>query len=345
MKKQKLLIDISYESILRFFAVTFALFFLYYIKNVLFIVFIATLLALTMEPAVDRMEKKNRVPRVFGAGFLFSVTLFIVIMLIYAVTPTLAREIGQMATYLPGYIEKIDFGYIINNGQNMGLDGSTLQEMLLDISTAFRNAAAYLLSGALGLLGGIFSAILIAVISFYLVLEDDGIEKFARAVTPERMHPQCMRIIKKIEKKLGQWFVGQISLGIIIGALSFIGLSLIGVPYALVLALIAGTLELIPYIGPMLSAIPAILIGATVSPATAAFVFVLYFLIQEFENYLIVPKVMEKSVGLHPVIIVIAATIGGQLAGIAGMILAVPIATIIAIVFEDIKAEREDNDC
>ncbi|MDD3007069.1 MAG: AI-2E family transporter [Candidatus Pacebacteria bacterium] len=343
MKKQKVIIDISYESILRFFLVSFALLFVYYIEDVIFIIFVSVLLALTMEPAVDRMQKKG-IPRVFGAGILFSSTLAIIALLTYAIAPTLAREIGQMANYLPGYIEKIDFKFFLENGHNMGLETSTLQDILIELSTALKNAASYLLSGALGLLGGIFSAVLIAVISFYLVLEDDGIEKFARAVMPKTTQPQCMRIIKEIEKKLGQWFVGQVTLGIIIGALSFIGLSLIGVPYALVLALIAGTLELIPYIGPILSAIPAILIAATISPTIAVFTFVLYFFIQEFENYLIVPKVMEKSVGLHPVIIIIAAVIGGQLAGIAGMILAVPIATIAFIVFEDIKKEQK-NDC
>ena len=343
MKKQKVLIDVTYESILRFFLISFALLFLYYIKDVIFIIFVSVLIALTMEPAVDRMQKKHRIPRVFGAGLLFSSSLAVIAMLTYAITPTLAREIGQLANYLPNYIEKIDFRFIIDNGQNMGLDSSTLQDILLNLSTALKNAATYLLSGALGLLGGIFSAILIAVISFYLVLEDNGIEKFASAVMPKEIQPQCMRIIKKVEKKLGQWFVGQVTLGVIIGTLSFVGLSIIGVPYALVLALLAGTFELIPYIGPILSAIPAVLIAATISPSTAAFVFVLYFLIQEFENYLIVPKVMEKSVGLHPVVIIIAATIGGQLAGVAGMILAVPIATIASIIFEDIKTEEEKD--
>ncbi|MFA7169646.1 MAG: AI-2E family transporter [Candidatus Paceibacterota bacterium] len=337
MKKEKQLIDISYESILRFFAVSFSLLFLYYIKDVIFIVFIAVLLALTMEPMVDRLQKKNRIPRVFGAGLLFASTLVVVILLVYAIAPTLAREIGQMAANLPKYIEKIDFGYIIDNGHNIGLQTSDIQDILLNLSVALKNAASYLLSGTLGFLGGIFSAVLIVVISFYLVLEDDGIEKFVRAALPVEMQTQCMRIVKKIEKKLGQWFVGQVTLGIIVGALSFIGLLVIGVPYALVLALIAGVLELIPYIGPLLSAIPAILVAATVSPSIAALTFILYFFIQEFENYVIVPKVMEKSVGLHPVIIIIAATIGGQLAGVAGMILAVPIATIASIIFEDIK--------
>ena len=133
------------------------------------------------------------------------------------------------------------------------------------------------------------------------------------------------------------------TLGLIIGFLSFVVLYAIGVPYALVLAIIAGTLELVPYIGPILSAIPAVIIALTVSPTMAALTFILYFFIQEFENYLIVPKVMEKSVGLHPIVTIIAAIIGGQLAGIIGMILAIPITTIVFIIAEDIKAEKNSN--
>jgi predicted PurR-regulated permease PerM len=343
MKQEKVIADISYQSILRFFLVCFSLLFVWYIKDVLVIVFIAVLLALIMEPAVDKMWKRYKIPRVFGAGLLFSLTLLALGLIVYVAAPPLAHEIGQMGTNMPGYIQRIDYQSIMDNGHSLGLSSSDLQDILLNISASLKNAASYLVAGTLSLLGGIISAVLIMVIAFYLVLEDNGIEKFVRAAVPEEFQPQCMHTVKKIEKKLGHWFIGQISLGVIVGLLSFIGLTLIGVPYALVLAIVAGTFELVPYIGPTLSAIPAVIIGATVSPTVAAMVFILYFFIQEFENYLIVPKVMEKSVGLHPVVIIIAATIGGQLGGVAGMILAVPIATILSIIVADIKEFKSEK--
>ncbi len=344
MKKEKMLIDISYESIFRLFVVILVMFFFYYIRDVIFTILIAVLLALTMEPAVDRMQRKNGIPRVFGTGLIFTSTLAVILLLLYIVTPTLASEITLMANTLPQYLEKFDYRYLIDNGQNIGLDSGAAQNILAKVSSTLSDIAGYLVTGTMGFVGGIFSAVLIAVISFYLVLEDDGIEKFIRATLPDEFHERGVRIINKTEEKLGQWFIGQVTLCFVVGAFSFIGLSLIGVPYALVLAIIAGALELIPYIGPMLSAVPAILIALTVSPQIAAMTFVLYFLIQEFENYLIVPKVMEKSVGLHPVIIIVAAAIGEQLAGILGMILAVPIATVVAIVYNDIRKEKV-KDC
>jgi predicted PurR-regulated permease PerM len=340
MKKEKIAIDISYESILRFFLVSFAIFFLYYIKDVIFIILIAVLLALIMEPAVDKMQKESKIPRVFGAGILFLSVFIVLGMIIYTVVPIIAKEIGQLAINLPQYINRFNIEYLATSQQNFGILSSNFQDLSNGVSTSLATATSSFLTGAIGFFGGILSVILVLVIAFYLVIEDNGIEKFVRASAPENLQPQFLRIVRKIENKMGRWFIGQITLGIIVGLLSFIGLSIIGVPYALALALIAGVFELIPYIGPTLSAIPALLIAFTISPSAMAFVFILYFFIQEFENHLIVPKVMEKSVGLHPVITIFAALIGGQLAGIPGIILAVPVATIISIILEDVKYEK-----
>jgi predicted PurR-regulated permease PerM len=343
MNNQKQTVDISLMSILRIFAVCFVIYFLLYIKDIIFIVFISVFIALIVEPPVNRMEKEKNIPRIFGASALFFSGGIILSLLIYVVAPTLAREIAQMATNIPLYLNTVDFGYIIENGNDLGFAPSDFQDILVNVSNALKNATFFVVSGAMNLVGGIFSGILILVMSFYLVLEENGTEKFVKALAPRDSQMQSLRIIRKIEKKLGHWFMGQIALGFIVGFLSFLGLSLIGVPYALVLAIMAGVFELIPYIGPILSAIPAVIIALTVSPAMAGITVVLYFLIQQFENYLIVPKVMEKSVGLHPIIIIIAAILGGKLAGIAGMILAVPIATMIFIIIEDIKQTKEDN--
>jgi len=177
--------------------------------------------------------------------------------------------------------------------------------------------------------------IAILVISFYLVVEKNGVDRLVKQAVPRNLQNKVLKIISKIELKLSRWFVGQLGLGLIIGLMSYIGLSILGVPYALVLAIIAGLFELIPYIGPWLSAIPAVLIAATISPALAAAVLILYFIIQELENYLIVPKVMEKSVNIHPVITITAMMIGGQLAGMVGILLAVPITAIVLVVAEE----------
>lgn len=333
---QKQTVDISYESIIKILLVLGALFFLFQLRQIIFIVFISVIVALIMNPAVDNMQKK-KIPRVVGASVLFLFAFMVMGLLAYIVAPPLAKEVTLLASQLPAYLEQVDLNDSFAQNQSFSFDGSEpFQNVLVEAGNFLKNVTANFISVFFGLLGGLLSAILILVISFYFIVEEKGIEKFVETVVPHNLRERVTRIIRKIEVKLGKWFMGQLLLGFIVGLLSFIGLAILGVPYALVLAIIAGAMELIPYIGPTLSGIPAILIAFTVSPVLAVLTLILYFLVQQFENYLIVPKVMEKSVGLHPVVIIIAMLIGGQLAGIMGIILAIPVTTIASIILEDI---------
>ncbi len=330
MSHKKQTIDISYESIIKFFLVIFFIFLIYYLKDIILIIFISILLALIMNPAVNKMQEK-KIPRTLGASILFLIAFSIMALIVYLVIPPLTKDIATLTTDLPSQME------------DLGLNGSIdynfsepVQNIIFEASNSLKAVATNIVSGILTILGGFLSAILIIVISFYLLIEKNGTEKFVQTLIPISFRPQALRIIRKIETTLGRWFMGQLFLGFVVGFASFIGLTIIGVPYALVLGIIAGILELIPYIGPILSGIPAIIIALTISPVLALLTFILYFFIQQLENYVLVPKVMQKSVGLHPVIIIIAMLVGGQIAGVMGMVLAIPVTTIISIILVDI---------
>lgn len=342
MEEKKQTVDISYEGILKIVLVLFALFSIFYLRDIIFIVFISVIIALIMNPAVDRMQKK-KIPRVFGASFLFLATLIAIGLLFYFVVPPLAKELKQLTLQFPSYLNNINIDRSAISDESIfdysNMSGP-LQEVLIEVSKSLKNIGAGFISVVFGLLGGVLSAILILVISFYLIVEENGVEKFVKEIVPPNLQSRVLRIVEKIEVKLGKWFLGQMALGFIVGFFSFTGLYIIGVPYALVLGILAGVLELVPYIGPTISSIPAIIIAFTVSPFLAFLTLVLYFFIQQFENYLIVPKVMEKSVGLHPVIIIIVVLIGGQFAGIMGIILAVPVTAIISIVIKDFHENK-----
>ncbi|MCK5476141.1 MAG: AI-2E family transporter [Candidatus Pacebacteria bacterium] len=350
MDNQKIKVNISYESIIKFFIVLFVLLFFVHLRGIIFVVFISMILALIMNPAVDKMQKK-KIPRVAGAASLFLSAFVLIGILIYIVAPPLAKEVGTLSSNFPMYLENAGLDYSMISSQDITIDGSfdykisePFQNILFEASKVLKDMTSNIVVGILGFLGGILTVILIFVISFYLVVEKNGVEKFVRTLIPAEFRPQALRVINKIEIKLGKWFMGQLFLGLIVGLLSFVGLTILGVPYALVLAIIAGSMELIPYIGPTLSSIPAIIIAFTISPLLAVLVFALYFIIQQLENYLIVPKVMEKSVGLHPVVIIIAMLIGGQVAGVLGIILAIPVTTITSIILEDIYTHKEEAD-
>ena len=177
-----------------------------------------------------------------------------------------------------------------------------------------------------------------------MAVDDQAIKKAIRSVLPIDYQPYSMHLINRIQEKIGLWLRGQIFLSLVIFAVSWIGLSILGVKYALVLAVFAGVTEIIPYLGPFIGALPAVFIAFTQSPLLGIITIVLYIVIQQAENYFLVPKVMQKAVGLNPIIIIIAIMIGAKLAGILGVLLAVPVATAISVVVRDIFKAREEKE-
>ncbi len=340
MKENKITLDISYESIVKVVVALFALWFIYYLRETIFILSIAIILALIMVPSVDKLEQK-KIPRIIGAIVLFSMIFITIGLLLLLVAPPLARQLSQLALYIPQFVS--DNSFFIDDKLLKSEFSGPLQNLLVEASGYFKNITSSLFSGIFSILGGVLSFLLIIVISFYLVIEENGVERFIKEAIPKSFEARANQVMRKIQMKLGRWFIGQVALGLIVGTMSVIGLYFLGIPYFLVLGIIAGFLELIPYLGPTLSAIPAIIIAFTISPGHAFLTLVLYFFIQQFENYLIVPKVMEKSVNLHPIVIIVVIIIGEQMAGIPGAIIAVPVATIFSIIFEDFNNNKSES--
>ncbi|OGL88417.1 hypothetical protein A3I42_00040 [Candidatus Uhrbacteria bacterium RIFCSPLOWO2_02_FULL_49_11] len=179
------------------------------------------------------------------------------------------------------------------------------------------------------------SFFIILVLTFYMVVDEDGIMRFLQVITPENIHKDVTALTVKIQNKIGLWLRGQLILMLVIGVLTFIGLTIIGVPYALVLALVAGITEIIPYAGPVIGSIPAIFIAFTISPTMGLWTVLLYVLIQQAENHLLVPKIMQKTTGLNPIIVILAVLIGARLSGVIGALLAVPIASAIEVLIHE----------
>jgi predicted PurR-regulated permease PerM len=172
-------------------------------------------------------------------------------------------------------------------------------------------------------------------------VQEDSIKRTTRSLVPKRYQDFVVQLINKIQRKIGKWLKGQLILSLIIGVLSYLGLLILGVKFALVLALIAAIGEFIPYIGPVISAIPAIFLAFVQSPIKALFVLILFIVIQQLENHLLVPKIMQKAVGLNPIISVVALLIGFEVGGVIGAVLAIPVATAISIIIKEMFEEKE----
>jgi predicted PurR-regulated permease PerM len=181
------------------------------------------------------------------------------------------------------------------------------------------------------------------VLTFYLVVEQNAVKKIIKSFTPEERQELILQIYRRIQQRLGWWLRGQVILAFIIGFLAYIGLLILRVDYPAILALVAGVTEIIPYLGPIVGAIPAVFIAFFQSPVKALLVIILYYIIQWTENNVIVPKVMQKATGLNPIVVIVAIMIGAKVAGIFGVLLAVPVATALNIVVEEYLAWQKEQ--
>ncbi len=317
-------IDISYKTILFTTAFFALLWVIYLIKDVIMLLFVAIIFMSALSPIIERMEK-FKIPKAAGIAITYLVVLSLIGLIIsFVVTPVVVQT-GNLLTNLPHYSAQL----LPENGF---IDKGVIQQQLGSFS---KNA----LEVSLAVFNNILAFISIAVITFYLLLDRDKLDSLVIHFSFGKQ-VKAQRIMAKIEEKLGGWLRGQIMLSFIIGAAAYILLSILNVPYALPLAVLAGIMEVVPVIGPIVSAIPAILIAYISYPLSAAWVALGFFIIQQLENHLIVPQVMKYSVGLNPLVVILGVAIGGRLLGISGALLAVPITVVVQIIIEEVLREE-----
>jgi predicted PurR-regulated permease PerM len=331
-------IDISTNTIWRVILIALLCIFIYIIRDILVLLFFAVIIASAVDlPA--RFFDKLKLPRVLSVLIIYLICIGIIIGFLVLFIPSLAREIKDFSTAFPKYAEDIyqKFQQIQDGSLKYQKVINEVQNILGGLNTALRSSASAILSKTLNIFGGFFSVIMVIIISFYLAVQKSGIHNLLRTITPKEHEAYVLNLWERAQKKMGRWFQGQLFLAMIVGVLVYLGLTLLHVRFALLLAIIAGIFELIPYIGPVLAAVPAVILAVFQIPILAVWVIVLYIIVQQLENYILVPLVMRKAVGLNPVIVIIALLVGGRLLGILGVILAVPAASILAEFFRDVK--------
>ncbi|MFA6027765.1 MAG: AI-2E family transporter [Patescibacteria group bacterium] len=343
---QSLQINISTKTVLKILVIVLAILFLYMIKSVLAIIFVSWVLASAIDPLVDKMQK-YKFPRWLSILLVYLVMVLLIVLVITLFVPPVINEISNLTNDLPTYIEKLQG--ILENVQKAGAQyGLTADadKIFNSISSAVTGLSSGIFNAATGFVGGLLAFIAIMVIIFYMTVQEEGIKNFIQSVVPAHYQPYIIQKINRIQHKLGSWLWGQVLLMFIIGIITAIALKIIGVPYVLVLAIFAGLCEFIPIVGPIVSAVPAVLFAladAGSSPVKPILVIIVYIVIQQIENQFLVPKIMNKAVGLNPIVVIITILIGAQIGGIFGVILAVPAATIISIFLEDFLQSKRDE--
>lgn len=313
-------IEVSYRTIVFVFAFLAGVWALVQIRDILFLLFIAFLLMTAIRPLVVILEK-IRIPRVISILLVYSIVFGLFGVSLAGTIPLLVSQSTKFITDLPGFAAQVLPFW--------NIDVTTLTRQIAPISEN-------IVKVTVGIFSNIVTTLTVLVFTFYFLLERPRASQTLIPLVGESMTSKTLDVLRKIEKKLGAWVRGELFLMMTIGVLSYIGLTILHIDFALPLAIIAGVLEIVPTIGPIVSAIPAILVALATSPFLALTVAALYFIIQQLENNLLVPFVMKKSVGFSPLVTILSVMIGGRFAGVVGAILAVPLVLVIQTVVNEL---------
>ena len=274
-----------------------------------------------LSPFVDKMEK-SKLPRPLAIFLIYFLVFGFFIGILVSIIPVIISQTALLLDYLPDFVQRLNFL------------GVPIQ------ANHFSQQLAGIPGNVLKIIAGTFSNLVrffaYAVITYYLLMEKKNLKRHLHVLFKREGEKRAEVLVERLEKKIGGWVRGQLILMLIVGLLSFTGLSFLGLDFALPLAALAAFLEIVPNIGPTVAAVPAVLIGLTDSSVMGLTVVALYFIIQQLENNLIVPKVMQKSVGLNPLVTLTLLMVGLQLGGVGGAILAVPVFLTIQIVFKEL---------
>jgi len=311
---------------------------LYRFNQVVFILFITIVIGTVIRPAVSWLHQRG-LPRMAGIILVYILLLALIISFVLLLVPLIVEQSTTIGSALPGYYQNLR-GWMISYPNQLivrlggflpftlpSLMPGTTQQTGQEVMASAGQALGYVTLAA----KVIFTAMVILMLAFYWTLEGPRIIQSFLLLIPQDQRESISELISAMETKVGYYIAGQGFLCLIIGILALLAYLLIGLPNALVLALMAGVLEAVPMIGPLLGAIPAALVALSIAPDKLVWVIVATIVIQQLENSLLVPRVMRKAVGVNPFVTLLALFAFSSLFGIAGALMAIPMAAIIQL--------------
>lgn len=301
---------------------------LFEIREILVALFFSFILMAGLSPLVEILVRK-KIPRTLAVVVTFSMTVLFVVLLIIPLIPFFVAQVQALFARFPFYVDRAAalFGFQV--------DAKVIHDF---ITAEFATIGKSAFSVTTKVFSGLFSVLTILVVSFYLLFDREQVQEGVAALFPKSLQKKVLETMQHIEEKLGAWLRGQILLSLFIGVLTWVVLTILGLDFALPLAVLAGILEIVPTLGPIISAVPAIIVAFTISPTLAIAVVVAYLVIQAIENNVLVPKIMEKAVGLHPIVIIISIMVGARLMGVVGALLAIPFISMLTIIARAIRS-------
>ncbi|OGM90593.1 hypothetical protein A2755_03500 [Candidatus Wolfebacteria bacterium RIFCSPHIGHO2_01_FULL_48_22] len=321
-------IDITWSSLFRILAVLILAVTAYYIREVFVILFIAIIISSALHTPVQYLERK-KIPRVLSVLMIFLIALAIVSLIVYAVAPVLIIQLK----YFLSNINELRIPLLDSFGTSDAVSqlNGQLNQWLNNLFYGGSDIVGFITSFA----GNVLFVFVAVVLSFYLSISKGGIQRFIRSVMPIEKEEYAIDLYKRTRRKIGRWFTSQIIISFFVGSLTFISLLILGTDYALLLGILAAVLEIVPYVGPIVVGIVSFVVILPESATLAFIAVIIFFLIQQLENHVLVPLIVGRAIGIDPVMIVIAILAGGELAGLTGALVAIPVAIILQEIIDD----------
>ncbi|MDB5224707.1 MAG: hypothetical protein JWO43_329 [Candidatus Adlerbacteria bacterium] len=311
------------------------------LRDIVLIVLSAVVIASAIEPAVGYFYRKG-IPRIGGVMLTYAIVLGAFFSVLFFFIPPILNDAATFLRNLPQTLQTINFNDLTHGLlPAWGSSSFNSADLLNSVSQTVADSTGGMFSTAAAFFGGLTSFILIIVLSFYFSVQETGVDDFLRVVTPVKEQAYVLHLWKRSQDKIGKWMQGQLVLGVIVGVLLYLGLVILGVRYALLLAVLAAVFELIPVFGQIMAAIPAVAIAYTDGGLSLGVsVFILYMVVQQFEAHLIYPIVVKKVVGVPPLLVILALLVGFKLVGFLGVLLSVPIAGAIQEFVSDVDRQK-----
>ncbi|MHB8575528.1 MAG: AI-2E family transporter [Dehalococcoidia bacterium] len=301
-------------------------------KHVFVVLFTSILLAAAVAPAA-RFMAQRRVPRGVTIIFIYVAVALILAGIVALIVPLVVSEVDSMRVALPGYsseVQKLIQRVAPDQAQNFSSG-----DLVNRLSSGLGTVASTLTDLVVRVISTGINVVLILVIAFFLAVEENFVNVVITKYVPPAQRPRAQRMLGRIGTRLGQWARAQILLALFFGVAFGIGLRVVGVKYAVTLGLIGGVLEIIPYVGGFITVALAVLIALTQNPVLVVWVVAWYTIVVELEGHVIAPKLMDRLLHIHPLVIVVALFLGGEALGIFGALLAVPIAIVVQVVLDE----------
>lgn len=356
-KQERMTVDLSVISVVKSTLAVIAIlaltYLFYEVRSILLIFFTALFLASVINPGVDFLQR-YKIPRSFGVVVIYILALALIIFIVGSLVPIIIEQVKEIGNNIGTYVN------ILFNGEDVNLPFADTwvplvndlwsavdrEQIISTIQTALENVGKILgdwtgnaFGAIIAISAGILNMVMILFITFFIVIDKQNLHSFFLSLFPSRHGDYLSTKIHTIQEKIGDWIRGQLLLSIAMGTISFIAFKILGIKYATTLALISGISEFVPYVGPIITFSSAALIAINQGTTTFLLLIVAYVIIQTIEGNVLVPLIMSKSVGINPIIVIIAMLMGWQFLGVPGMIIAVPLAKIVSIFIEDYRGK------